>query len=103
MNTPAASTPVVRLVRMTFTPDGIGTFHTIFERNREAIRGFDGCEHLELLVDVDNPLVCTTLSHWRDTDSLEHYRQSDLFAGVWPAVKPLFAERPQAYTMRVAG
>ncbi len=102
-NTSAETTAIVRLVRMTFTPEGIDAFHKIFESNWEAIRGFDGCDHLELLSDIGNPLICTTLSHWKDTASLERYRQSSLFTNVWSKVKPLFAERPQAYTMRVVG
>ena len=65
----------------------------------EAIRHFDGCEHLELMKDVDDPLTYTTLSYWKDSVSLEKYRKSELFGGVWGTVKTLFSERSQAFTL----
>ena len=90
---------IVRIVRMHFTASGVGRFLSIFRANEEAIRNFPGCRYLELLKDVDNDLNYTTLSHWKDDDSLEAYRKSDLFASVWPGVKPLFRERPQAFSL----
>ena len=90
---------IIRIVRMHFTEAGVGEFLEIFNANREAIRNFEGCTHLDLLRDLDDELVYTTLSHWNDTESLERYRKSELFSSVWGRVKTLFAERTQAFSL----
>ena len=91
---------IVRIVRMHFTEDGVAEFLQIFEENKMAIRNFPGCTHLELLKDVSNAKVYTTLSHWKDETSLEAYRNSPLFVSVWSRVKKLFAERTTAFSLR---
>ena len=90
---------LIRIVRMHFTPSGVSEFLKIFNANRTTIAGFPGCLHLDLLRDLDNDLTYTTLSHWADIESLERYRQSELFASVWRRVKPLFSEGPQAFSL----
>ena len=93
------TTMIIRIVRMHFTEAGVNEFLDIFNANREAIATFEGCTHLELLRDLDDDLVYTTLSHWKDVESLERYRKSALFASVWGRVKTLFSERTQAFSM----
>ena len=90
---------IIRIVRMQFTEAGVDEFLNIFNANREAIRNFEGCTHLELLRDLNNDLAFTTLSYWKDTGSLERYRKSELFSSVWGRVKTLFSERTQAYSL----
>ena len=90
---------VIRIVRMHFTEAGVEEFLQIFRDNMQAIRGFDGCGHLELLKDIDDPLTFTTLSHWRDSGCLDNYRKSELFGRVWGSVKTLFSERSQAFSV----
>lgn len=90
---------IIRIVRMHFTEPGVQEFLDIFHANKKAIATFEGCTHLELLRDLDDELAYTTLSHWKDTESLERYRKSELFASVWGRVKTLFAERTQAFSM----
>jgi quinol monooxygenase YgiN len=90
---------IIRIVRMHFTEAGVQEFLEIFEKNKEVIRKFDGCTHLELLKDLEDPMIYTTLSHWRDRQSLENYRKSALFSTVWGRVKSLFAERTQAFSL----
>lgn len=84
---------------MHFTEAGIKPFLQIFNSNKAAIGAFEGCTHLELLQDLDDTRTYTTLSHWKDAESLERYRKSELFTSVWRKVKPLFSERTQAYSM----
>src|SRR4051812_34858796 len=91
--------PIIRIVRMHFTEEGLKTFLSVFERNKQHIRNFEGCTHLELLKDVKNPLLYTTLSHWKDEESLERYRQSPLFTEVWKQIKPLFSKQPEAFSL----
>ena len=90
---------IIRIVRMHFTEAGVEEFLEIFNANKIAIRNFDGCTHLQLLKEVGHEFVYTTLSHWKDVESLERYRKSELFASVWGTVKTLFAERSQAFSL----
>ncbi|MCU0356449.1 MAG: antibiotic biosynthesis monooxygenase [Cyclobacteriaceae bacterium] len=91
---------LIRIVRLHFTEAGVDEFLEIFESNKVAIRNFEGCTHLELLRDLHDPTIFTTLSHWRDEHCLEAYRKSELFARVWGRVKTLFAERTQAFSLQ---
>jgi heme-degrading monooxygenase HmoA len=84
---------------MHFTEAGVEEFLEIFDANKIAIRDFPGCTHLELLKDADDAFIYTTLSYWKDDQSLEAYRKSSLFSSVWGRVKTLFAERSQAYSL----
>lgn len=90
---------IVRIVRMHFTSEGVSSFLEIFEKNKKAIRNFEGCTHLELLKDAHDPTIYTTLSHWQEVKNLENYRTSALFETVWKQVKPLFSARTQAFTL----
>ncbi|HRJ28124.1 MAG TPA: antibiotic biosynthesis monooxygenase [Cyclobacteriaceae bacterium] len=90
---------LIRIVRMHFTEAGVEEFLQIFDQHKEAIRNVDGCTHLQLLKDINNPNTYTTLSYWRDEESLNRYRKSELFGRVWGQVKTLFAERSQAFSL----
>lgn len=90
---------IIRIVRMHFTEAGEPEFLEIFNQNKEAIRNFPGCSHLELLKDHDDPFCYATLSHWDAQASLDAYRKSVLFEGVWGQVKSLFSERSQAFSL----
>jgi heme-degrading monooxygenase HmoA len=84
---------------MHFTEAGVDEFLQIFNANKEAIRNFPGCSHLQLLKDLNDPNTYTTLSYWTDASCLENYRKSELFGSVWGRVKTLFAERSQAFSL----
>ncbi|MEK6780581.1 MAG: antibiotic biosynthesis monooxygenase family protein [Bacteroidota bacterium] len=90
---------LIRIVRMHFTKAGVEEFLEIFEANKTSIRNFLGCTHLQLLKDADDPLCYTTFSTWDKQESLDLYRQSELFGKVWGRVKTLFSERSQAFSL----
>ena len=90
---------LIRIVRMHFTQSGVEQFLQIFNENKNAIRNVKGCNHLQLLKDMRDPLTYTTLSHWDSAESLDLYRNSELFKRVWGRVKTLFSERSQAYSL----
>ncbi len=90
---------LIRIVRMHFTEAGVSEFLEIFHANKEAIRHFPGCTHLQLLKDAEDANCYTTLSHWDGPDNLENYRKSPLFGSVWGRVKTLFSERTQAFSL----
>ncbi len=84
---------------MNFTEAGVDEFLQIFNENKDAIRNFEGCTHLELLKDPDESNTYTTLSYWNEAENLERYRKSELFGSVWGRVKTLFAKRSQAFSL----
>jgi heme-degrading monooxygenase HmoA len=89
---------LIRIVRMTFQEGKLPDFHAIFDRSKHHIRSFSGNHHLELLCDPDHPSVRMTYSLWDSAESLEAYRQSELFRTTWAATKVLFSERAVAFS-----
>ena len=89
---------IIRIVRMHFAATNIPIFLEIFDQHKEVIRHFPGCHHLQLLKDARDPLCYTTLSHWDELESLDNYRNSELFSSVWNRVKPLFSKRTEAFS-----
>ncbi|RLD27718.1 MAG: antibiotic biosynthesis monooxygenase [Bacteroidetes bacterium] len=92
----------IRIVKMKFKPELIPAFLENFEKNKEKIRGFEGCEHLQLLHDIDDPTIYFTYSFWHAQENLEQYRKSDLFKGVWSYTKTLFDAKPEAWSVEQA-
>ncbi len=92
---------IKRIVKLTFRQDAISGFQTIFDQSCEKIRGFDGCQHLELWQDVDAPEVFFTYSYWDSEAALNAYRHSALFQATWANTKKLFAAKPQAWSVQL--
>lgn len=90
---------ITRIVRMTFIPEKVNTFLAVFERSKHLIAGSEGCLHLELHRQADQPDVFYTISRWRAETDLENYRQSELFKTTWSQTKILFREKPMAWTL----
>ena len=88
---------LIRIVKMTFQPDQVETFRHIFEERKERIASYPGCADLQLLSDGN---IFFTYSTWDDKASLEHYRNSELFRSTWALVKPLFAAKAEAWSVR---
>lgn len=84
---------------MGFHTEKVDEFKALFEANWRLIKNFEGCSHVELLQDANNPSVFFTYSIWKDSDSVEKYRQSDLFNRVWSATKVLFNQKPEAWSV----
>jgi quinol monooxygenase YgiN len=80
--------------------DKVEEFKEIFKANKNLIGGFEGCSHVELLQDQNDPTVFFTYSLWKDEACVENYRQSELFARVWGATKVLFRDKPQAWSVK---
>jgi heme oxygenase (mycobilin-producing) len=91
---------LIRIVRMTFAPERTAEFLEIFKNSKNKIRAFEGCNHVELLQDLNNPNVYSTYSLWDSEEHLNNYRDSELFGSVWKATKALFADKPQAWSHR---
>jgi heme-degrading monooxygenase HmoA len=90
---------IIRIVKMTFKEVNIKDFIKMFEEKKTAIANADGCLHLELWNDQNDKRVFFTYSHWQDESFLNKYRDSDLFAVVWPMTKQWFAAKAEAWTV----
>lgn len=89
----------VRIVKMSFKADAIDEFLENFNQKKEHIRNFKGCRFLELYRDKTDTNVFFTYSYWNSEEDLENYRHSDLFKTVWSKTKPLFNDKPQAWSV----
>lgn len=90
---------IVRIVKMTFSEDKVVDFLHNFDKNKAAIRAFEGCHKLRLLKDISKDNVYFTYSWWDDENALNKYRNSDLFQGVWKLTKTFFSDKPQAWSL----
>ncbi len=92
---------ITRIVKMTFKEAEVPNFLANFEKHKEQIRHFPGCQKLKLLQDQKDQNIFFTYSWWNEATDLENYRQSDLFQGVWAYTKTLFAAKPEAWSTEV--
>lgn len=90
---------IVRFVKLTFQPDKVTDFLSVFSEMQQQIVSFEGCLSLKLMRDVHDDNVYFTISEWQDETYLNAYRKSDLFIGVWAKAKTLFAEKAEAWSM----
>lgn len=90
---------LIRIVRMTFKPENVEDFLTLFKESQDQIRNFKGCLHLELLRDFHQSNTYYTHSYWTDDAALEGYRKSILFKKIWKNTKVLFKEKPMAFSL----
>ncbi len=88
-----------RVVKMSFQNEKINEFISNFEANKEKIRNFPGCSHLELWRDLKETNVFFTYSNWESEEALNKYRNSELFKGVWKKTKVLFNDKPLAWSL----
>jgi (4S)-4-hydroxy-5-phosphonooxypentane-2,3-dione isomerase len=90
---------LVRIVKMSFEPEHIDTFMANFHSAKKSIRNFEGCRYLELYRDQNEANIFFTYSYWEDQSFIETYRNSELFKKVWSQTKPLFNDKPQAWSV----
>ncbi len=89
----------VRIVKMSISESNISKFTNLFNSKKEQIRNFPGCRLLELYRDKTNTSFFFTYSYWDNETDLENYKASDLFKTVWSQTKPLFNDKPQAWSL----
>lgn len=90
---------LVRIVKMSFHPEHIDTFLTMFESKRDFIRNYDGCRLLELYREQKESTTFFTYSYWDSEEALNNYRNSELFKEVWAQTKTYFNDKPQAWSV----
>ncbi|WP_375239318.1 putative quinol monooxygenase [Aurantibacter sp.] len=90
---------LVRIVKLGIETKHIEAFLANFEASKKYIRGFDGCQFLELYQEQDNKNVFFTYSYWNSETDLNNYRHSELFQGIWAKTKPMFNAKPEAWSV----
>ena len=85
---------------MSFESEMIPYFLENFNKNKEVIRNFNGCQHLELWRDTTDENVFFTYSIWDSENDLNAYRGSELFQGIWKITKSMFSEKPAAWSLK---
>ena len=88
-----------RIVRMTFNPQKVSDFKSLFKKVQPKIQNFPGCQHVELCKDATESNVFYTFSKWDNEQALEAYRTSRLFEDTWMKTKALFEGKPMAYSL----
>lgn len=91
---------LIRIVRMTFKEEEVDNFLEVFNRSKDKIRNFPGCNHLELHQDYHDNAIFSTYSHWDNAEVLDNYRHSELFKEVWANTKVLFNDKPIAFSQK---
>ena len=91
---------LIRIVRMSFQEDKVAEFLKVFNANKQKIRAFEGCTHLQLWQDYHQANIFSTYSIWQEEANLENYRHSALFQEVWSQTKVLFADKPVAFSSK---
>lgn len=90
---------ITRLVKMTFREEEVEAFKVLFEERKSLIRNFEGCTHLQLWQDQQNPCIFFTYSLWDSEEHLNRYRASHFFDDTWSLTRQKFAARPEAWTV----
>ncbi len=89
---------IKRIVKIELKSDNIEAFQTIFQESKSKILAREGCFHVELLRCNEPDHIFFTFSIWESQDALDAYRKSELFGGVWPKTKALFAKPAEAWS-----
>lgn len=87
---------IIRIVHMTFAPERVADFLSLFDATSPHIRRQAGCRRLELWREARYPNILTTYSLWRSEEDLENYRRSELFRDTWGRTRLMFAAPPRA-------
>ena len=91
---------IVRIVKMVFQPDKVNSFSAFSKEISPGISQSEGCRQVEVLQDIHHPATFFTYSTWDSEEHLQKYRQSDFFKNNWATVKPWFAEKAVAWSVK---
>jgi quinol monooxygenase YgiN len=92
---------IKRIVKLHFKKENIEAFVELFEKTKDKIIKVEGCLHLELFQDIENPSIFFTYSFWEEEVYLEKYRNSEFFNDTWRKTKALFGDKPEAWSVKV--
>ena len=91
---------LTRVVKLTFQEDHLADFYAHFETVKLNVARFPGCLGMKLMSDLNDPNIIFTYSEWENEAALDNYRCSELFLSIWPQIKPCFAQRAEAWSLK---
>lgn len=92
---------LIRIVKLTISPVHLDTFFVHFDKHKLSIAAFPGCKGMKLLKGISDSSLIITYSHWENEAALNTYRQSEIFTELWSKIKPMFCEKPEAWSQEV--
>lgn len=92
---------IQRIVKMTFKTEYSSDFEAYFYEIKNQVGNQPGCHGVKLLKEIRDSGVFFTYSIWEDEMALNAYRNTSLFAEVWPKVKAWFDAKPEAWSTEI--
>jgi (4S)-4-hydroxy-5-phosphonooxypentane-2,3-dione isomerase len=90
---------MIRIVKLNFKAEHRRDFLDLLENHKSKIRSFPGCSGVDFLNDIADPNLFFTYSRWDNEESLNEYRDSELFKTIWSKVKPWFDQKAEAWSV----
>jgi len=87
---------MIRIVHLQIQITHCADFEKFVRPFIPKIRDQEGCSRLDFL--KGQPGHYFTVSEWDSEKALNQYRESALFAEIWPKVKPWFASNAEAWS-----
>jgi quinol monooxygenase YgiN len=90
---------ITRIVKLELDETKLSEFLEHFEKVKWEVANFPGCFGMKLLRDKNDDCVIFTYSQWKNNESLNNYRESELFKTLWPTIKPWFRKKAEAWSV----
>lgn len=90
---------LTRVVKLHFDHTYLDQFLAHFETVKWQVAQFPGCRGMQLLQDQSDPCLIFTYSIWDSEQDLNNYRNSALFASIWPHIKPWFDQKAETWSL----
>lgn len=87
---------ISRIVHLQLHLNRLADFEAFVQPRMARIEAQPGCLGVELY--QGPPGHYFTISRWSSEKDLDAYRDSSLFAEIWPSVKPWFSAKAEAWT-----
>lgn len=92
---------IYRIVKLHFHKDKVTNFLELFDQVVSKVNKQPGCIEMYMTQDVNNAGIFITHSKWESIEDLNNYRDSELFATIWPTIKPWFEQKAEAWSMNI--
>lgn len=90
---------IIRVVKLQFKKEDLEEALSKLSGIAPTVRSMEGCQFLEIGVRSRDKGLVVTYSYWDDVDYLNAYRTSEEFKEFWSSIKPLFAEKAEAWSL----
>lgn len=88
-----------RIVKLVFDDKSLSSALELIACASSVVRDTKGCVYMQAHRVNNDPYTVFTYSLWEADEYLEAYRNTDYFKAFWKKLKPLFAERAEAWSL----